>query len=709
MIRYRTGAIALAGVVCVFAVCVSPSRAQEAKVEKVAVAKVQPRSSGNPKTTVTTEDPTIPVDELKLLVKPLTLEELQNESEGWLLILKEKVKQISDAEIAIKRQNRSIDKEKEAASALEEAKEALKEAESAKAGANPGSPEYEQATKKVEEAKENLKKAQLAIQEATTTKKELEKDEALSEALDKAKETGELEKAKQALEKAKKDRENLTAGSLAYDQATKKIDTLDEAIKTFESAQEAQKTANPDSPEYKKATQELEAAEKSLKKARSAIEGTDKTEVQSSENLNKVANLLAETEISSSGETKVAGPTDTVNEKQNLQQKGEQLEKAAEQLEKNAEADSKLKNQLVVTVTQLQSDRTAIVDRFKVVLDELELKGGDPKSYRQYIEAINVVEVDLNDTEGIGVRFIGWLQSAEGGLRWAGNLGKFVGIVVASIVVSQILAILLKHFLRKFDNVSAILREFLIMLVKRGGVVVGFMLALTALEVSLGPILALLGGASFVLAFALQSNLGNLASGLMMMVYKPFDVGDEVKVNGIWGYVDSITLANTRLKGFKGEIFNIPNNVIWGDTIETLTQNKTRKVSILLRVSFDSDLQQVEKLLVEVMKSHPKVLQQPAPSTFVWKIEEYYISVYVGGWATQKDYWKVHADAIRMIRERLTKEGIPVAAIPVQQEIAPTIPVEEEITSTILVEEEIASTIPVEKEIVSTKASTAIS
>ena len=669
MIRYRARAIILAGVVCVFAVCGSPSGAQEAEVEEAVVEKVEPASNADPKAAITTEDPTIPIDELKLLVKPLTLGELQNESEGWLQLLKDKVKQISDAEIAIKRENRIIGKEEEAADALEAAKEALKAAESAKNGANPGSPEYEEATKKVEEAKEKLKEAESAIEEATETKKELKKDDALNDALEKAKDTEQLEKAKQTLEKAKQERENLTAGSIAYDEATKKIDTLDEAIKNFESAQEAQKTVTPDSPEYEKATQQLEAAEKSLKEARSAIEGSDKTEALGSQKLDKIANVVGETEISSSGDTKVAGPDDVVDEKQNLNQKGKQLEKAAEQLEKNAEADSKLKNQLVANVTEAQSERTAIVDRFKVVLDELELKGGDPKSYKQYIEAINTVEVDLQDTEGVGVRLIGWLQSGEGGLRWAGNLAKFVGIVIASIIVSQALAIFLKRFLVKFDNVSGLMREFTILLVKRGGVVVGFMLALTALEVSLGPIIALLGGASFVLAFALQSNLGNLASGLMMMLYKPFDVGDEVKVNGIWGNVDSITLANTKIKGWQGQIFSIPNNVVWGGMIETLTQGKTRGVTLLLRIPLQEDLERLNNLIVEIMKSHPKVLQDPAPSSFVWQIEEYYISVYVSAWATKEDFWGVHADAVRMIQERFIKEGIPVAAIPVQEEI----------------------------------------
>ena len=667
--RYRVRAIAIATMVCFFAVCTSPARAQSETVEETAVEKVQPATTGDPKTAVTTQNVKVPIEELKLLVKPLTLAELESEASAWLVLLKNKVQEISDAEIAIKRENQSINKEKEAAEALKQAVSALKEAESGKAKANPGSAEYEEATKKIEEAKANLKKAELAIAEAKEAKKELEKNTAFSDALDKAKETGELEQAKQVLDKAKQERENLTAGSLAYDEATKKIDALDAAIKTFESAKLAQQEATPDSPAYEKATQELEAAESALKKARSAIDGT-KSSQQSSSNLNNLANVVEDNKISSSGDTKIANSGEVVNEKENLQQKGDKLEKAAEQLEKKADADSKLKNQLVVTVTELQSERIAIVDRFKVVLDELELKGGDPKSYKQYIEAISIVEIDLKDADGVGVRFVSWLQSGEGGLRWAMNLGTFVGIIVASIIVSQILAILLNRFLKKFDNVSALLRQFTVMLVKRGGVVVGFMLALTALEVSLGPILALVGGASFVLAFALQSNLGNLASGLMMLVYKPFDTGDEVKINGIWGYVDSITLASTKIKGFQGQMFNIPNNVVWGGMIETLTQGKRRRVSIELRISFKEDLARVEQVLMEIMRSQPRIIQDPSPSTYVWQIEDYYLSVYVGGWATQEDFWTAHEDTVRTIRERFLQEGIALAAIPVQEEIS---------------------------------------
>ena len=111
-------------------------------------------------------------------------------------------------------------------------------------------------------------------------------------------------------------------------------------------------------------------------------------------------------------------------------------------------------------------------------------------------------------------------------------------------------------------------------------------------------------------------------------------------------------------------MFNIPNNVVWGGMIETLTQGKRRRVSIWLRISFKEDLARVEQVLIEIMKSQPKILQNPPPSTSVWQIEDYYLSVGVGGWATQEDFWQAHEDTVRMIRERFLQEGIALAAIP---------------------------------------------
>ncbi|MFB2834044.1 mechanosensitive ion channel domain-containing protein [Floridanema evergladense] len=675
MWRYRVRAIILVGVIGVFTVSVAPVRSQEqqepapdAKTEKVEPAKSA--KPPDPKAATTIKQLDIPVDELKLLVKPLTLDELQNEAAAWMQALQDKAKEISEAEVTIKRQNLAIAKQKEGAEALATAKKALEEAQKIQQGATVGSPQYQEATKKVEEAQENLKKAQKAVDEAQTTKAELKKDETAQEALEKAKKTGNLDTAKQTLDRTKADRDKLTAGTLAYQDATKKIEKLEAAIKKVEDAQEAQKGAKPDSPEYKKATEQLDKADEALKKLLQELGASkgDKTE-QSSQNLNNATATLEKTEIKNNPEEKVAGVPGVVNNEQKLQEKKQEVERTTQQLEKSADAESEAKNQLVTTVTELQGQQTAIIDRLNAVLDELEKKGGDVKSYRQYIKAVSTVEVDTKDTEGLGLRLISWAQSSEGGLRWAGNFGKFTGIILASIVVSQILGALLNQILSRFGGTSAIMRQFIVMLVKRGGVVVGFLLALTALEVSLGPVLALVGGVSFVLAFALQSNLGNLASGLMIMAYKPFDVGDEIKVGELWGWVEAITLANTKIKGFSGQIFTIPNNNIWNDTIENLSHDKNRKIMLSFRVAFDEDLKKVEQLLIDTFKSHPKVLTNPAPSTFVWQIEEYYISLFAGGWTKKDDFWDTYADIIRLIQKRFNEEGIELAAIPKAIEI----------------------------------------
>jgi len=658
--RYRVGAIVLTGVVCAFAVWWTPVRAQDAEAEETTTEQVQIPEEVDPQAAITTKDPSIPVEELRLLVQPLTLAELEIEAAAWLVLLKEKAKEISAAEIAIKRENLAIGQQEEAADSLNAAQKSLAEAEEAQAGATPGSPEYEEAAKKVEEAKENLKAAQASIEEAAETKQQIEEDETSSSALEKAEEIGELEAAKQAVEEEKQAREEMEAGSLSYEAATEKIDTLEAAIKDVEDAQEAQEGTIPDSPEHQEATQQLETALEELKKAREAIEGADAPEEQSSNNLDELTATLENTEVEVDGEEKVAGPPEVGDSQGELQEQEQQLEEAAEQLEENAEAESEEKNQLVVAVTELQEERTAIIDRFNVILNELEKKGGDPEFYRKYIQAVSGIELDVTDTEGLGLRLINWFQSEEGGLRWVTNTGKFLGVFIGVAIASQLVGIIVNQTLLRLSNVSQLLRNFLVMLIKRGGIVVAFLLALTALEVSLGPILALLGGVSFVLAFALQSNLGNLASGLMIMAYKPFDVGDEVKVNDLWCYVDSITLANTKLKGWDAQIYTVPNNTIWSSTIENLTTQGVRKGGVSVRISFDTNLRRVKKILLEIGNSHPLTLDNPAPSVFPYKGGDYYVSIGIKFWTKTEDFWTAYEDILFMVQERFDKEGISI-------------------------------------------------
>jgi len=571
MIGARIKAVALTGMVCTVVAWWSPVRSKEVQaVQWEVLVAFNPSSES-----ATAADPEIPIDELKLLVKPLTKAELEKEAGAWQELLKAKVKEISDAEIAIKRQNRQAKEAKEAVDAVEKAQAALAEAKEAQENAAPDTPEYEEATKKVEAAQAALAKAREAIGEAVEAKEEVELDSEVQKTVSEA----------------------LEGDSEDEDDSSEELDASE-------------------------AARNIDAAAEALGEETEGVEGVDESK----------------------------------------------LEEISEQLEQSVESTSEVKKEVVKKVTELISERVAIVDRFEVLLDELEKKGGETEQYKTYIDAVSGVEIDVTDTTGLGVRLVGWLKSEEGGLRWGINIAKFVIIVAVSIYISKILSQIVNKTLSKVGGTSELLRQFIIMVIERGGIVLGVMLALTALGVSLGPLIALLGGASFVLAFALQSNLGNFASGLMIMLSKPFDVGDEIKVSGLWGYVDSISLASTKIKGFSRQVITVPNNTIWGSIIENLTAGDIRAGSILIRVPFKENIRKVKQIIEDIAKSHPLVLSDPGPGVFPWQYEEYYIALYLSFKTKTPDFWSAWGDLIPMIQEGLEKEGIEIA-LPIEQQI----------------------------------------
>ncbi len=636
MFRNRTRVVVLAGVVCTVVAWGIPGRSQQqpgetlARQETYLLAQAEVKAEAPAPKAITTEAPTIPVDQLKLLVKPLTLPELETEAAAWMELVKAKVQEISNAEIAIKRKNQVVEQQQQAVKALEDAKAALAAAEEAQKTATPGSPEAEAAAKKVEEVKEALGKAQEAVGSAQETTEKINQDESVKQLVEEAKQDV-AEGGKTAAEKKEEtkqaDREGATASSPDADEFDLYCNQYGYASYVGQSGVEV--SCTKENAQTEAAAKNTEAAAENIGQAAADIE---------------------------------AGAADSEGK---LQEQQQQLDESAKKLEKSSAAEEEVKTQLVVNVTILQGERTSLIDRLNVVLDEIQAKGGDPTAYRTYIKAVSLVEVDVRDTNALGIRVLSWLQSEEGGVRWGMNIGKFVGILVVAIVVSQILGQVVNGTMNKF-GASSLLREFVVMLVKRGGVIIGLLIALTALEISLGPLLAVFGGLSFILGFALQSNLGNLASGLMIMAYKPFDVGDEVKVGGYWAYIDSITLASTKLKGFDGSIINVPNNNVWGGDIVNFTHAEIRKHTIPISVKFEQDLDQVYKMWMEITASHPKVLDTPAPGWFPWSGQyDYQICVTLAAWTKTDDYWPVYVDLLKMLQKRIGELGIQLTA-PVQ-------------------------------------------
>ena len=236
-----------------------------------------------------------------------------------------------------------------------------------------------------------------------------------------------------------------------------------------------------------------------------------------------------------------------------------------------AEADAK--TNLLAEATQLQEQQTALIDRVQAVVEELRKKGGEVDVYEKYLKTVSGLKVDVSDAGGSWTLVTGWLTSNEGGLRWLKNLLLFTLTLIAFKILSKILGSATRQAVSKLSNVSELLKDFLVNSIRKLTFVVGLVVALSMLEVNIGPFLAAIGAAGFILGFALQGTLSNFAAGLMILLYRPYDIGDFVNVAGTSGTVVAMSLVSTTLRS-DHQVITIPNGSIWGGTITNGTAQK---------------------------------------------------------------------------------------------------------------------------------------
>jgi len=348
--------------------------------------------------------------------------------------------------------------------------------------------------------------------------------------------------------------------------------------------------------------------------------------------------------------------------------KQQAVETAAETTERFEEAKKEEKVELLEKVNELREERTLITDRLKAVLDELETKTDTEdtdtlakiKDYRLYISSVQGIRVDVKDTTSTWIALKGWLTSDEGGLRWAENIGLFFGILVVAWILSKLLSRAVHHGLQMTGRVSQLLEEFFVGSVRWVVMIVGVIMALATLEVSIGPLLAVVGAAGFVIAFALQDSLSNFASGLMILFFRPFDVGDVVDAGGVSGKVTTMNLVSTTIKTFDNKDMLVPNNKIWNDVITNATGVDTRRVDMEFGIGYDDDIDKAQAILEDIVTAHPKVLKDPEPTIRMHTLADSSVNFVCRPWARTADYWDVYWDVTKMVKKRFDAEGIGI-------------------------------------------------
>lgn len=313
-----------------------------------------------------------------------------------------------------------------------------------------------------------------------------------------------------------------------------------------------------------------------------------------------------------------------------------------------------------LTAVELRNRRVAIVDRFRVVLTAFEERGGDPGPYKQYIAAVSAITIDVTDATGAWQRFVEWLQQPEGGVRWGRNLLGFVLTLLVAWIIARVVSSALTHALKRSSKLSSLMRDFISGIAGRVVLFIGLVVAISWLEVEVGPILALIGAAGFVVAFALQGTLSNFASGIMILSYKPFDVGDAVTVAGVSGIVDSMNLVSTNIRTFDNQKMLVPNNEIWGNVITNITGMPTRRLDMTFGIAYSDDAERAMQILDEVVRAHPLTLKDPEPMIKVHELGDSSVDLICRPWVKTSDYWALRWDMIKTVKERFDAAGITI-------------------------------------------------
>lgn len=188
----------------------------------------------------------------------------------------------------------------------------------------------------------------------------------------------------------------------------------------------------------------------------------------------------------------------------------------------------------------------------------------------------------------------------------------------------------------------------------------GILIALSQLGISLGPLLAGLGIAGFIIGFAMQDSLANFASGMLILFYRPFDIGDVVEAGGVLGKVSSMSLVNTTIMTLDNQTLMVPNNLIWGTVIKNVTAQRTRRVDLVFGISYSDDIEKAEQVFRDIIDNHDKTLDDPEPMVRVHELGESSVNFIVRPWVKTQDYWDVYWDLTREVKLRLDKEGISI-------------------------------------------------
>ena len=250
------------------------------------------------------------------------------------------------------------------------------------------------------------------------------------------------------------------------------------------------------------------------------------------------------------------------------------------------------------------------------------------------------------------------------GLEWAEDFAPKFLIAIAILIIGfwlvKVILKILNKLMKRF-KVDETLRHFSIDLLKmlmKFGVVLATVMKLGVVKESM--LVAAIGAMAFAIGMALQGSLGNFAGGAIIMIFKPFKVGDLVETQGVFGEVKEIQIFNTRILTPSNKTAFIPNGALSNGNIINFSTKGQFRVDLTIGISYDADIKKAKEVLLEVMSRDPNVLKKPAPTVNVSELADSSVNLAIRPWTKPTNYWDVYFDTLEECKIALDKANISI-------------------------------------------------
>ena len=267
--------------------------------------------------------------------------------------------------------------------------------------------------------------------------------------------------------------------------------------------------------------------------------------------------------------------------------------------------------------------------------------------------ALNIPDLDIKDLNIQDLNI--WIQLFT---TWGMRVISAVLVLVAGWVIGNYAQKAIES-IKKLDET---IKSFLGGLAKYAIFAIAIVTILGQFGVQTASLIAVLGAAGLAIGLALQGTLSNVAAGVMMLILRPFNVGDYVEFNSNGGFVKSLGLFGTELATVENIYIFAPNSTIWNNNIYNYSRNKHRRQDILVGISYGDDINQAFKTISKVLEAEKRLIRTDGkePQVMVQAMSDFSVDLIVRVWATTTDFWDVKWDLTKAIKEALDKDGITI-------------------------------------------------